>query len=129
MSKTGKLFVLLNALLAAVLIGALSQSSAQGASNGLNPTFICADSTTGILKLPTDGKCSKGSKKVNIGSTTPQAKNVAKNYVRTQSLTVLSSCPWNNFVTDVSYNSYSTYNPIRVSSTRLYCRTVTVVVP
>ena len=129
MSKTTGLILGLNVLLAATLIGTISQSSASGTTASMSVTSACANLKTGVLRLPTSNDCAVSEKRVSFGPPSTPQNAVKAAYVRTQSITVLSSCPWSSFVTDVRYSSYSTYNPISVSKSQIYCRTVSVVVP
>jgi len=129
MSRTTGLIFGLNVLLAAALIGAISQSSASGTTATLNVTSACADSKTGILRLPSASGCKDSEKAISFGSPAAPQHAVKAAYVRTQTVTVLSSCPYSSFVTDVRYSSSSSWNPISLSKSQIYCRTVSVVVP
>ena len=129
MSKANNLMFSLNVLMAAALIGFFSQASASGTTTTLNAEKVCADLKTGILRLPDESGCSESEKKVSFGSSATQQKSAKSAIVYTRDITVLNGCPYSNFVTGVSYNKSSTWNPISTTTTRILCSTVRVVVP
>jgi hypothetical protein len=129
MSRTTGLIFGLNVLLAATLIGTISQSSASGTTATLNVTSACADTKTGILRLPSADGCKDSEKAVSFGSPATSQHAVKAAYVNTKTISVLDSCPYTSFVTGVSYSKYNTYNPISTTTSRLWCSTIRVVVP
>ena len=129
MSRTTGLIFGLNVLLSAALIGAISQSSASGTTTTLNVTSACADSKTGIMRLPSASGCKDSEKAISFGSPAAPQRAVKAAYVNTRTISVLDSCPYTNFVTGVTYSKYNTYNPISTTTSRLWCSTIRVVVP
>jgi len=109
MSRTTGLIFGLNVLLSAALIGAIGQSSASGTTTTLNVTSACADSKTGIMRLPSASGCKDSEKAISFGSPAAPQRAVKAAYV--------------------TYSKYNTYNPISTTTSRLWCSTIRVVVP
>lgn len=129
MSKSTSLILGLNVLLAATLIGTISQSSVTGAPTSESVTSACANIETGVLRLPTGNNCAPSEKRVTFGSTsTPQNAVKTRLNVGVKNIGVFSTCPKNKVVTHVSYN-YAHSNELAVMKMPISCQMVTVLTP
>lgn len=128
---------ILGAMFSALLFATISNSNAAVTTSGY---YVCGNKTTGALRMsPTSNKCKATEFRYFFASTVDQVDStVIQNTTQnTETIDFLapgfSHCPgfWSgtSIVTGVSWNSYSTYSPLNVTTQSLQNCSLTVYVP
>ncbi|HUW88111.1 MAG TPA: hypothetical protein VMW30_07035 [Candidatus Paceibacterota bacterium] len=140
-TKSNFLLAFGSALLGGFMTFALTSSlPSASAATGTSGYYVCANKITSALKMsPTSGKCAKTEFKyfllsdvTDSGSTISRQNTADITYLATGyscDSGAISQYSSVNYVSRVSYNQYSNYSPIDVSTSHLLSCRMTVNVP